>query len=90
MPPGFRVKGKVAIEHLLMMETSADQLTLQCLSQLVIKDDARQLFALSAGAEEQGILPEELSNVIQRLWGDGGVQGCFMRAREYQLNDSAA
>ncbi|KAG7283237.1 hypothetical protein CRUP_004979 [Coryphaenoides rupestris] len=22
--------------------------------------------------------------------GDGGVQGCFMRAREYQLNDSAA
>ncbi|XP_056461191.1 guanine nucleotide-binding protein G(i) subunit alpha-2 [Gadus chalcogrammus] len=53
-------------------------------------DDARQLFSLSSGAEEQGLLPEELSHVIQRLWADGGVQGCFTRAREYQLNDSAA
>ncbi|KAM7006947.1 guanine nucleotide-binding protein G(i) subunit alpha-2-like [Tautogolabrus adspersus] len=53
-------------------------------------DDARQLFALSAAAEEQGIFPEDLSNVIHRLWADGGVQGCFTRAREYQLNDSAA
>lgn len=54
------------------------------------QDDARQLFALSAAAEEQGILPEDLSKVIQRLWADGGVQSCFTRAREYQLNDSAA
>ncbi|TWW62151.1 Guanine nucleotide-binding protein G(i) subunit alpha-2 [Takifugu flavidus] len=53
-------------------------------------DDARQLFALSAAAEEQGILPDDLSRVIQRLWSDGGVQSCFTRAREYQLNDSAA
>uniref|UniRef100_A0AAY4DWN8 Guanine nucleotide-binding protein G(i) subunit alpha-2 n=2 Tax=Denticeps clupeoides TaxID=299321 RepID=A0AAY4DWN8_9TELE len=53
-------------------------------------EDARQLFALSAGAEEQGSLPDELSKAIQRLWSDGGVQGCFTRAREYQLNDSAA
>lgn len=54
------------------------------------QDDARQLFALSAAAEEQGILPDDLSRVIQRLWSDGGVQSCFTRAREYQLNDSAA
>lgn len=54
------------------------------------QDDAHQLFSLSAEAEEQGVLPEELSNVIQRLWADNGVQSCFTRAREYQLNDSAA
>ncbi|KAK1796357.1 hypothetical protein P4O66_009423 [Electrophorus voltai] len=53
-------------------------------------DDARQLFALSAAAEEQGILPEDLANVIRRLWADSGVQSCFNRSREYQLNDSAA
>uniref|UniRef100_A0A3B1JSK4 Guanine nucleotide-binding protein G(i) subunit alpha-2 n=1 Tax=Astyanax mexicanus TaxID=7994 RepID=A0A3B1JSK4_ASTMX len=41
-------------------------------------------------AEEQGILPDDLSNVIRRLWADSGVQGCFGRSREYQLNDSAA
>uniref|UniRef100_A0A8C2JQS8 Guanine nucleotide-binding protein G(i) subunit alpha-2 n=1 Tax=Cyprinus carpio TaxID=7962 RepID=A0A8C2JQS8_CYPCA len=53
-------------------------------------DDARQLFALSAAAEEQGILTDDLANVIRRLWSDSGVQGCFTRSREYQLNDSAA
>ncbi|KAJ7316664.1 hypothetical protein JRQ81_002826 [Phrynocephalus forsythii] len=53
-------------------------------------DDARQLFALACTAEEQGILPEDLSNVIRRLWADNGVQSCFNRSREYQLNDSAA
>lgn len=53
-------------------------------------DDARQLFALSSTAEEQGIMPDDLANVIRRLWTDGGVQACFSRSREYQLNDSAA
>uniref|UniRef100_A0A1A8MB83 Guanine nucleotide-binding protein G(i) subunit alpha-2 n=3 Tax=Nothobranchius TaxID=28779 RepID=A0A1A8MB83_9TELE len=53
-------------------------------------DDAHQLFSLSSAAEEQGSLPDELAKVIQRLWDDGGVQSCFTRAREYQLNDSAA
>lgn len=54
------------------------------------QDDARQLFALSCTAEEQGVLPEDLSGVIRRLWADHGVQACFSRSREYQLNDSAA
>ncbi|XP_047666497.1 guanine nucleotide-binding protein G(i) subunit alpha-2a [Tachysurus fulvidraco] len=53
-------------------------------------DDARQLFALAAGAEEQGFFPNDLSSIISRLWTDGGVQNCFARSREYQLNDSAA
>ncbi|CAK6951327.1 guanine nucleotide-binding protein G(i) subunit alpha [Scomber scombrus] len=52
-------------------------------------DDARQLFALASSAEE-GVLSAELTSVIQRLWSDGGVQACFDRSREYQLNDSAA
>ncbi|CAB1437832.1 unnamed protein product, partial [Pleuronectes platessa] len=53
-------------------------------------DDAQQLFALSAAAEEQGLLPGELASVMRRLWGDNGIQSCFARSREYQLNDSAA
>ncbi|XP_058855568.1 guanine nucleotide-binding protein G(i) subunit alpha-2 isoform X2 [Acipenser ruthenus] len=53
-------------------------------------DDARQLFALSGGAEEQGVMSDDLSSVIRRLWADTGVQCCFTRSREYQLNDSAA
>ncbi|KAM9785637.1 guanine nucleotide-binding protein G(i) subunit alpha [Neosynchiropus ocellatus] len=52
-------------------------------------DDARQLFALASSAEE-GVMSPELTGVIQRLWKDEGVQSCFDRSREYQLNDSAA
>jgi guanine nucleotide-binding protein G(i) subunit alpha len=34
-------------------------------------------------------LPQEVGNAIDALWKDGGVQACFRRSREYQLNDSA-
>ncbi|XP_033017667.1 guanine nucleotide-binding protein G(i) subunit alpha-1 isoform X4 [Lacerta agilis] len=52
-------------------------------------DDARQLFVL-AGSAEEGFMTAELAGVIKRLWRDSGVQVCFNRSREYQLNDSAA
>ena len=32
---------------------------------------------------------EELVGVMKRMWADKGLQKCFERAREYQLNDSA-
>lgn len=50
--------------------------------------DARQLFALAASLED-GELTMELGEVMKRLWLDDGVQECFSRSREYQLNDSA-
>lgn len=56
---------------------------------LSLQDDARQLFVL-AGSAEEGFMTGELAGVIQRLWNDEGVQACFSRSREYQLNDSAA
>ena len=34
-------------------------------------------------------LPHEVSVAIKSLWYDPGVQMCFNRSREYQLNDSA-
>lgn len=34
-------------------------------------------------------LPPEVGNAIGVLWKDAGVQQCFQRSREYQLNDSA-
>jgi guanine nucleotide-binding protein subunit alpha len=34
-------------------------------------------------------LPPEVGNAIEQLWADSGVQDCFKRSREYQLNDSA-
>ncbi|XP_019330488.1 PREDICTED: LOW QUALITY PROTEIN: guanine nucleotide-binding protein G(t) subunit alpha-2 [Aptenodytes forsteri] len=52
-------------------------------------DDGRQLFNLADSIEE-GTMPPELVTCIKKLWKDGGVQACFERAAEYQLNDSAA
>uniref|UniRef100_A0A4W5K602 Guanine nucleotide binding protein (G protein), alpha inhibiting activity polypeptide 3 n=1 Tax=Hucho hucho TaxID=62062 RepID=A0A4W5K602_9TELE len=52
-------------------------------------DDARQLFVL-AGTTEEGVISSDLTAVIRRLWTDSGVQTCFLRSREYQLNDSAS
>lgn len=60
-----------------------------CCSLFVSQDDARQLFVL-AGSAEEGFMTAELAGVIKRLWKDSGVQACFSRSREYQLNDSAA
>ncbi|KAM6980385.1 guanine nucleotide-binding protein G(i) subunit alpha-3-like [Aplochiton taeniatus] len=55
----------------------------------VRSDDARQLFALASSAEEGAMTPE-LTGVMIRLWHDKGVQLCYSRSREYQLNDSAS
>ncbi|XP_052340602.1 guanine nucleotide-binding protein G(i) subunit alpha-3-like isoform X2 [Oncorhynchus keta] len=52
-------------------------------------DDARQLFVL-AGTTAEGVISSDLTGVIRRLWTDSGVQTCFLRSREYQLNDSAS
>ena len=52
------------------------------------QEDARQLFGL-AGNSEDGELGPELALIMKRLWKDVGVQECFSRSREYQLNDSA-
>ncbi|XP_070601221.1 guanine nucleotide-binding protein G(t) subunit alpha-2 isoform X1 [Erythrolamprus reginae] len=52
-------------------------------------DEQRQLYSLADSVEE-GTMPPELTTCIKKLWVDAGVQACFERAAEYQLNDSAA
>ncbi|XP_073325022.1 guanine nucleotide-binding protein G(t) subunit alpha-1 [Pagrus major] len=52
------------------------------------QDDARKLMHL-ADTIEEGSMPKELADIILRLWKDTGIQACFDRASEYQLNDSA-
>ncbi|XP_077337464.1 guanine nucleotide-binding protein G(t) subunit alpha-2 isoform X1 [Lithobates pipiens] len=52
-------------------------------------DDGRILCHLADSIEE-GTMPPELVTVIKNLWKDEGVQACFERAAEFQLNDSAS
>lgn len=51
-------------------------------------DDARHFFTLASAADEGEMTPE-LAHIMKRLWNESGVQHCFRRSREYQLNDSA-
>ena len=44
---------------------------------------------MASAPGEDGKLSYELGMIMKRLWSDAGVQACFLRSREYQLNDSA-
>lgn len=52
-------------------------------------EDARLFFEM-VGQANEGELTYEVGQLMKRLWSDRGVQRCFARSREYQLNDSAA
>lgn len=42
-----------------------------------------------ARMEDTEPFSDELLVAMKRLWSDSGVQDCFNRSNEYQLNDSA-
>ena len=52
-------------------------------------DDVKLLNAITGNSNEWEIT-YDLGEIMARLWKDEGVQVCFLRSREYQLNDSAA
>ncbi|CAB4069652.1 GNAI [Lepeophtheirus salmonis] len=52
-------------------------------------EDARQFFEMAAQNAEVEIT-FEVGQLMKRLWHDRGLQTCFLRSNEYQLNDSAA
>ncbi|XP_068849522.1 guanine nucleotide-binding protein G(o) subunit alpha isoform X2 [Capricornis sumatraensis] len=53
-------------------------------------DDSRTVATVSCEEHMQaGTVPDHLLSAMMRLWGDSGIQECFNRSREYQLNDSA-
>ncbi|EZA51950.1 Guanine nucleotide-binding protein G(o) subunit alpha, partial [Ooceraea biroi] len=51
--------------------------------------DAKMVFDVIQRMEDTEPFSEELLAAMKRLWSDNGVQECFGRSNEYQLNDSA-
>lgn len=47
------------------------------------------LFEVTARQHDTEPFSPSLLTAMKRLWTDPGVQYCFKRASEYQLNDSA-
>ncbi|ELT95086.1 hypothetical protein CAPTEDRAFT_120382 [Capitella teleta] len=53
------------------------------------ESDAKMVLDVIARMEDTEPFSEELLAAMKRLWADTGVQECFGRSNEYQLNDSA-
>ncbi|KAK3569713.1 hypothetical protein QTP86_003573 [Hemibagrus guttatus] len=51
--------------------------------------DAKMVCDVVSRMEDTEPYSPELLTAMMRLWADSGIQECFSRAREYQLNDSA-
>jgi len=51
--------------------------------------DAKMVLDVIQRMEDTEPFSEELLTAMKRLWSDPGVQMCFSRSNEYQLNDSA-
>lgn len=58
-------------------------------TEISLQEDEKQLLAIVESMED-GTMSPELAGIIKHLWKDPGIQACFERASEYQLNDSAA
>jgi guanine nucleotide-binding protein G(o) subunit alpha len=54
-----------------------------------LKDDAMLLFGITTRHADTEAFTPGLLSAMKRLWMDPGVQLCFRRSSEYQLNDSA-
>ena len=54
-----------------------------------LQSDAKMVVDVITRMEDTEPFSEELLAAMKRLWTDSGVQECFSRSNEYQLNDSA-
>uniref|UniRef100_A0A8C7Z6D1 Guanine nucleotide-binding protein G(O) subunit alpha n=1 Tax=Oryzias sinensis TaxID=183150 RepID=A0A8C7Z6D1_9TELE len=58
-------------------------------SVMFLQADAKMVCDVVSRMEDTEPFSAELLSAMMRLWSDSGLQECFSRAREYQLNDSA-
>ena len=56
---------------------------------IFLQGDAKMVMDVVSRMEDTEPFAEELLAGMKRLWVDKGVQECFSRSNEYQLNDSA-
>jgi len=54
-----------------------------------VQSDAKLVVDVITRMEDTEPFSDELLVAMKRLWTDAGVQECFGRSNEYQLNDSA-
>ena len=58
-------------------------------SHIYLQSDTKLVMDVVSRMEDTEPFSDELLQAMKRLWADQGVQECFGRSNEYQLNDSA-
>lgn len=71
------------------MHYNDHQFKFVCLCVFFLQADAKMVCDVVSRMEDTEPYSPELLTAMMRLWADSGIQECFSRAREYQLNDSA-
>ena len=79
----------VASSHSPLLPSIWEPISQFAISFLKLQSDAKMVMDVVSRMEDTEPFSEELLAGMQRLWTDGGVQECFSRSNEYQLNDSA-
>lgn len=70
-------------------ENTCTIMWLQQRQSMLFQSDAKMVLDVIARMEDTEPFSEDLLAAMKRLWQDAGVQECFGRSNEYQLNDSA-
>ena len=56
----------------------------------VLQREAERFVSWVGRRDDEVALTPDLAAIMKRVWWDAGVKACLARAREFQLNDSAA
>ena len=93
---GFGLSEKIRYKPIVHSNTIQSLLAIfQAMEKLEVKFaelsrlEDHKAFMETIGSTNEPHLTYGLGEIMSRLWSDTGVQVCFMRSREYQLNDSA-
>ncbi len=54
-----------------------------------MQEDAHKVFAVASHKADDIPFTTDFTESMKALWADGGVQECFRRAYEYQLDPRA-
>ncbi len=54
-----------------------------------MQEDAQKVYAVASHKPDDILFTADFMESMKALWADGGVQECFRRAHEYQLDPRA-
>ncbi|ORX69819.1 guanine nucleotide-binding protein subunit alpha [Basidiobolus meristosporus CBS 931.73] len=93
---GYSVEERVSFKEIIFSNTvQSMRVILEAMEnmKILLTDEKKAIHVgtiLDLPSQIEGdTLSPEVATAVKSLWADKGVQDCFLRSREYQLNDSA-